>query len=178
MRKIAKNNATKQPLSDAWLAWCGRTIGDMDFDVTLHLPHHLAHQQSGDIMSQFLTFLFNRLDRELFGELHTKSGLRLPRFVTLERTNGVGWHAHISLKIWRDAEGYVIDPDCVQKALTDLWHEIIKQPQEGKFSAFFVKFKKTHDEFLSYSLKHIDKRHEHSGKVDILNCATDVLLPI
>ena len=179
-RNIAKTRkfiSKRQPLSEAWLAWCGNTIGAMDYDVTLHLPTHLAHHQNGDIMSQYLTRLFNRLDRHLFDELDTACTLRLPRFVTLERTDGVGWHAHVSLKIWRDAQGYVIDPYYVGETLANYWHDLIKQPKEGKFSGFFVEFKKTHDEFLSYSLKHIDRRHEHSGKVDILNCAADVLLP-
>ena len=176
MRKIAKNNATKQPLSDAWLAWCGRAIGDMDFDVTLHLPHHLAHHPNSDILSQHLNHLFNRLDRYFLGTAHRRHHLRIPRFVTLERTDGVGWHAHVSLKIWRDAQGYVIEPDALSAQLKSCWHEITRQPMTGKFSGLVVCFKPTHERFLSYSLKQIDVREGHRGEVDVLNCAPDRLL--
>jgi hypothetical protein len=51
------------------------------------------------------------------GAAHRWHGLRIPRFVTLERTDGVGWHAHVSLKIWQDAQGYVIDPDYLKRLL-------------------------------------------------------------
>ena len=178
-RNIAKTRkfiSKRQPLSEAWLAWCATSIGAMDFDVTLHLPYHLAHRKDSDILSQSLTHLFNRLDRYFLGAAHRWHGLRIPRFVTLERTDGVGWHAHVSLKIWQDKQGYVIDPDCFKRRLTDYWHDITRQPINGKFSALTVCFKPTHGEFLSYSLKQIDKQHDHRGEVDTMNCSADHLL--
>lgn len=48
-------------------------------------------------LSQLLMHCFNRLDRQVYKSAHRKHGLRVPRFVTLERTDEVGWHAHVLL---------------------------------------------------------------------------------
>ena len=175
MRKIAKNNATKQPLSDAWLAWCGRAIGDMDFDATLLLPTHLAHQPSSDELSGALRHTLNRLDRFFLGSLHRRRKIRIPRFVTLEYAEGTGWHAHISFKLWKDRQGFVINPELFKKQLTEYWLATTNQSQRTKFSGYIVHFKPTHENFLCYSLKKVDDTPHARGLVDEANCSADTI---
>jgi hypothetical protein len=166
---------TAKPLAQAWLDWCGDAIGVMGFDATLHLPLHQAHLSTSDELTRALSHTFNRLDRYFLGTSHRRFKLRIPRFVTHEYGEGVGWHAHISLKLWQDAHGYVIDPEKFKTKLIEYWHETTKQPLKGKFSELIVNFKATHDQFLSYSLKHIDNTSHRRGQVDEFNCATDAL---
>ena len=147
----------------------------MDFDATLHVPQHIAHLNESEALRACLRQLFNRLDRYFLGTANRAHGLRIPRFVTLERSNGVGWHAHVSLKVWKDRVGYVIDPVALEKRLRDVWHDITRQPLQGKFSDRIVCFKPTHGGFLSYSLKHTGTFGRHRGEVDVLNCAPDTL---
>ena len=164
-----------KPLAEAWVEWCADAIGAMGFDATLHLPLHQAHLSSSDELTRALRHTFNRLDRHFLGVSHSRFKLRIPRFVTHEYSNGVGWHAHISLKLWQDARGYVIDPDQFEAKLIEYWHDTTKQPLKGKFSGLIVNFKITHDQFLSYSLKHIDDTNHRNGHVDEFNCAADAL---
>lgn len=174
--KIQKIRMSKQPLSKAWQDWCGNAIGTMGFDATLHLPSHLSQLPSSDVLTRSLRHTFNQLDRYFLGTAHRRHGLRIPRFVTHEYSKGVGWHAHISLKLWQDPRGYVIDPEHFKQKLTEFWLKTTKQPHNGKFSALIVNFKVTHDCFLSYSLKDIDETHHRHGLVDTANCAVDALM--
>lgn len=175
MPKTAKKYPAYQHVTDAWLAWCDEEIGRVDFDATLHVPQHIAQLNEADALRTCLRQLFNRLDRHFLGTAHRRHGLRIPRFVTLERSDGVGWHAHVSLKVWKDGLGYVIDPAELEACLRGFWHDITRQPLQGKFSDRIVCFKPTHDGFLSYSLKHTNTIGGHRGEVDILNCAPDML---
>jgi hypothetical protein len=49
-------------------------------------------------LSLQLTYLFNQVDRQVFKSAHRNRGVRVPRIVTLERTDEVGWHAHVLVK--------------------------------------------------------------------------------
>jgi hypothetical protein len=46
-------------------------------------------------LSGELTHCFNRLDRRIFGSAHRNKGVRVPRYVGLEKADEVGWHAHV-----------------------------------------------------------------------------------
>jgi hypothetical protein len=48
-------------------------------------------------LGQLLMHCFNKLDRQVFKSAHRKHGQRVLRFVTLEHTDEVGWHAHVLL---------------------------------------------------------------------------------
>jgi hypothetical protein len=171
---ILKNFEAK-PLAQMWIDWCDDKIGAMGFDATLHLPLHQAHLRSSDELRRSLTHTFNMLDRYFLRTSHRRFNLRIPRFVTHEYAKGVGWHAHISLMLWQDQQGYVIDPERLEKKLRDFWLATTKQPRNGKFSDLIINFKTTHDQFLSYSLKHIDDTRHSKGLVDTFNCAPDAL---
>ena len=164
-----------KPNAQAWIDWCEASIGVMGFDATLHLPLHQAHLRSSDELTRALRHTFNMLDRYFLGTAHRRFNLRIPRFVTHEYASGVGWHAHISLMLWQDKQGFVIDPEHFQAKLIEYWHATTKQPQNSKFSKLIVDFKITHDQFLSYSLKKIENTSHQNGLVDVLNCAADAL---
>jgi hypothetical protein len=172
---VIYNKFVAKPNAQAWIDWCGTSIGVTGFDATLHLPFHQAHLSSSDELRRALRHTFNRLDRYFLGKFHRTIQLRIPRFVTHEYAKGVGWHAHISFKIWQDADGYVINPEHFETKIRDFWLATTKQPRNGKFSDLIVNFKTTHDQFLSYSLKHIDDTRHCRGLVDTFNCAADDL---
>jgi hypothetical protein len=48
-------------------------------------------------LSKQLMHCFNQLDRQIFKSAHRNRGVRVPRVVTLEQTDEVGWHAHVLL---------------------------------------------------------------------------------
>jgi len=161
----------------AWRKWCDENIGDFDLAVVLHLPHHQAHLSAAvakQLLSHNMRIAFAMLDRHFLGTAHKRFKLRLPRFITLEHKHGVGWHAHVSLKLWRDAQGTVIDADAFKARLTQCWQQVCGQ--HGRyFAAFGVYVDEMRGDYLSYSLKQIGEG-AGQGEVDVDNSAVDALL--
>jgi hypothetical protein len=93
------------PSSEKWATreWLDQVPWNVG--ASFHLPKKLMARlnqtcrRADEIsLSEELTHCFNQLDRKIFGNAHRKRGVRVLRFVALERTIDVGWHAHAVLR--------------------------------------------------------------------------------
>lgn len=99
-----------------------------DLAISMHLPAALiAHLNQTKVQADDITFgrelnyCFNRLDRKLFKSAHRNHGVRVPRDVTLEFTERVGWHAHVLM-----ASPKHIGPSATSLLLQRLWLKQIR----------------------------------------------------
>jgi hypothetical protein len=90
-------NMNQQLLQQELHNWRNQTGIDFNIGCTWHVPNAMRYHQQGydDIwLSKTLNCYLNKVDRHLFKAAHRNRGVRLPRFIFLEHTAGVGWHAH------------------------------------------------------------------------------------
>jgi hypothetical protein len=139
----------------------------------LHLPPHLAHLPTYDVLQQKLRHLFNMLDRHFLGTAFNRFRLRIPRFVAIERTDGAGWHAHIAIKLWSDADGYVIVEQDFKAKLTEIWTYLAYKRLNADAS-FAVYVEKRYADYVLYSAKMTDWA-SMQGEVDLMNTVIDAL---
>jgi hypothetical protein len=73
----------------------------MDLGASFSVPNAVHAIQSAistpndaTTLSNHLRRCFNRLDRLVFRQAHKRKGVRVPRIVSLEHSENVGWHAH------------------------------------------------------------------------------------
>lgn len=140
---VSTNTVLSDWIKNAGVKW--------DVCATLHVAEanrKVAQGWTADWLSNELRYYFNRLDRRIFKSAHRYHGARVNRFVTLENSEGVGWHAHALLRT----------PAGIQQAafiaLADqLWQEqqaryaaahfqprlSLIEPLSGKFSYYMVK---------------------------------------
>lgn len=103
-------------------------------------------------LSRQLMRCFNKLDRKIFRNAHTRRGVRVPRFITLEKTDGIGWHANVLMRQPKHMTG-----SALALLLQRIWLEHLVGFNAGGFNKhlFWADYRK--DDFLDYSLKHIDR---------------------
>lgn len=101
-------------------------------------------------LSQLLMHCFNCLDRHIYKSAHRKHGVRIPRFVTLERTDEVGWHAHVLLTTPEHLE-----PSQVSLMLQRLWLSQLRKYVSPWFEARLYWAEPLSGNYLWYSMKQI-----------------------
>jgi len=108
--------------------WINNTGVKWDVCATLHVPEakrKAAQGWTADWLSKELRHYFNQLDREIFKSAHRRRGARINRFITLEYSEGVGWHAHALLRT----------PVCMQQAAFISLADQLWQAQQARYAA-------------------------------------------
>jgi len=85
-------------LRSAFHGWNAFTAIEWDTALCLHVPGNMRMIQMGwdDLwLQRVVSRYFHNVDRRIFGNAHTRRGVRSNRLVTMEHSVGVGWHSHI-----------------------------------------------------------------------------------
>lgn len=147
------------------------------FDIAAcwHVPKRLRSAEIGrfggaDETSQqswlqgHLRHYFNRLDRAFLKSAYRRKAVRIPRFVTLEFSEDVGWHAH----------GLLSTPAGVNqtefvKRTSWLWLRYLGEYAETSFANYLVWVEPAENKYLGYITKKLDHSGSHAGVVDLVN---------
>lgn len=107
-----------------------------------------------------LTHLFNQLDRQVFKSAHRNCKVRVPRIVTLEHTEEVGWHAHVLFTTPSH-----LSPTALSLLIQRLWLRQVKRYVSLRFEDRLYWAEPISGEYLEYSTKHVG----YSGDADWMN---------
>lgn len=146
-----------------WLA-----KNDVDIAASFLLPKALmvrlsqTQARADEItLSGLLRRYFNKLDRRVFKSAHRRHGMRVERIVTLERTDAVGWHAHVLLKTPVHMSRFTF-----RLLMQRLWLKEIKGfADQSRIQARLFWAEPISGNYLDYSTKHVGR----DAQVDWMN---------
>ena len=134
-----------------------------------HVPNAMRKHYKGydeHWLSKELTRYLNKVDRCIFKAAHKNKGARLPRIITLEYAEAVGWHAHGLLDC---AKG--MNEDETISVLKRCWDMQTERFATEKFEKHLSHFGYDNGFYLTYSLKQTYRQNEQAqGILDLRNC--------
>jgi hypothetical protein len=155
-------------LRAAYIKWVKQYRDTLDVCATLHTPIAMKAAENGwdsDFLQKQLWRYFNNLDRRVFKAAHRNRAVRLYRWVTLEKSETVGWHAHISIS----TPDNFTQAEFIDLAKT-LWLKQIARYTNPKFKSRLSVIEPIEGEFFRYSVKSIRGTKEDSnGVLDLEN---------
>lgn len=101
-------------------------------------------------LSKQLMHCFNQLDRQVFKSAHRNRGIRVPRVVTLEHTDDVGWHAHVLFTTPSH-----LSPTQLSLLMQRLWLRQIKRYVSPRFENRLYWADLISGDYLRYSTKQV-----------------------
>ena len=161
--------SNQQKLRIAKLNWLGEHSKHWNVVACWHVPNAMRKHYKGydeHWLSKELTRYLNKVDRYIFKASFTNRGVRLPRIITLEYAEGVGWHAHGLLDC---AAG--MNEDETITVLKSFWEKQTHRFSTAKFETHISYFSYDQGTYLPYCLKATNKQHEQAqGILDLRNC--------
>ena len=157
----------QQRLTVAQHSWLSERSSLWNVAACWHVPDAMrAHYKGYDAhwLSKELTRYFNAVDRRIFKAAHKNRGARLPRIITLEHDDAVGWHAHGLLDC---AEG--MNEDETIGILDPLWKRHTERFATGKFEKHISYFSYDNGNYLGYCLKRLGRQDDTQGILDTRN---------
>lgn len=165
-----------RPVQDSWASLVASRSPTFDVAACWQVPKRLRSAEIGRVanadesshqswLQGHLRHYFNRLDRAVLKSAYRNKAIRIPRFVTLEYTDEVGWHAH----------GLLSTPAGVDQAkfvqrTSWLWLRYLGQYAETSFADYLVWSKPTSGNYLGYITKTLDHSGStQAGVVDLVN---------
>lgn len=148
--------------------WAQNAGVKWDVCATLHVAEAKRKAQQGwtaDWLSAELRHYFNQLDRRIFKSAHRRHGTRVNRFITLENSDGVGWHAHTLLQT----------PEGMQQAAFIALADQLWQAQQARYAAAHFQSRLSvieplHGNFAYYMIKSVhDGADNSTGVLDLGN---------
>lgn len=156
------------PHHEAHLAWLGERSKLWNVVMTWHVPNAMRRHYGGyDALwlGKELTRYFNKVDRRIYKAGLKNRGMRLPRIITLECDENVGWHAHGILDY---APGK--NEDETIQILSKLWLSHTSRFATDKFEKHLVIGQYDNGYGLPYIIKRIDRQNEKvKGILDLNN---------
>lgn len=155
-------------LREAYVSWAKQYGDTLDVCATLHVPVAMKVVENGwtsEWLSKQLRRYFNCLDRHVFKAANRNRGIRHYRWVALEYSDNVGWHAHVAIST---------PPSHTQVQFIDLaksvWLQQIERYVNPKFKLHLAVIEPIEGEFFRYSVKSIRDTLENSrGILDLDN---------
>jgi hypothetical protein len=111
-------------------------------------------------LSKQLTHCFNQLDRQVYKSAHRYHDVRVPRFVALERTDEIGWHAHVLI-----ATPAHLKPSTLSDMVQRLWLRQLREFISPRFADKLYWAEHITGNYLEYSTKHVGG----NGSADWMN---------
>ena len=148
--------------------WIADTGIKWDLAASWIIPDAMRNAQRGwdDIwLEKQMRLYFNKLDRRLLRSRHRRYSQRIPRFITLENSTGVGWHAHGLL-----ATPEHINQDIMIGAVKELWLEHVADYQSRLSPIRLAWCQPVTSGYLWYSTKHsFGSFQANTGSIDSFN---------
>ena len=139
-----------------------------DVCATLHVPEAKRKAEQGwtaDWLSNELRLYFNKLDRRIFKSAHRNHGARVHRFITLEKSEGVGWHAHALLQTPAGT-----GQTAFISLAEHLWHGLQAQYAAAHFQSRLSVIEPITGNFSYYAIKSVHDGADNSkGVLDLRN---------
>ncbi len=82
---------------DAVVDWINSWEANWDMACCWHVSERLRARERGyseTWLQRSLSVYFTKLHKRVFAHLPSRQRPQIPRFITLEHSDGVGWHAH------------------------------------------------------------------------------------
>lgn len=161
----------KKAVKEAWNSWVDEW-GHWDTACCWHVPDALRSTKDGWGKSWLETRMknyFDAVDRRTFRGTPLKHRAKVKRYITLEHSDGVGWHAH----------GLVETPEHMQvdefrELLAETWTGYLAKWTNPKFANRLVYLQDVRGGYTAYSAKkaiHVHETSEHlvQGEIDLNN---------
>ena len=153
----------KEAATQATVDWINSWEANWDLACCWHAGATLRNEQQGwtaDWLQRQLSAYFNKLQKQVFKNMSKADRPKIARFITLEYTDNVGWHAH----------GIMATPDHMRKdefseILRDLWISHIGAGCCQKFKQRLFWCDEIRGAYKHYALKSAIQRHDDNQKM-------------
>ena len=140
----------------------------LDVCATLHVPNAMRVAEKGWTsawLSKQLTTYLKNLDRHFLKAASRNHDARIVRWVTLEQSERVGWHAHIALETPTG-----VDQSAFIKVADLLWRRHVGQHANQRFNQHLSLIELVTGDFFFYTIKNVhDEDDLDRGVLDLNN---------
>jgi hypothetical protein len=163
----------KSPLTHAQrtriaeLRWLNAHSQTWNIAVTWHVPYAMRAHYRGyneDWLTRELRRYLNKVDRHIYKAAHKNRSVRLPRIITLEHTDTVGWHAHGII-----SNPSHLDEQTTQNILAKHWHKHVARFATERFEKRLFLAEPINSNYLDYITKHTKDLEGTKGFIDLAN---------
>ena len=152
----------KAAATQATVDWINSWEADWDLACCWHAGAPLRKEQQGwsaSWLQRQLSTYFNKLREEVFKHMNKTDRPNIARFITLEYTASVGWHAH----------GIIATPEHMTKdefseVMRDLWISYVGAGVSKKFKERLFWCDEIRGAYKHYALKSAIQRHDDNQK--------------
>ena len=149
--KLTTIRSPKTRQKVAWDNWLYTTGYDWRVACCWHVPQSMRNEQSGhskEWLERQMSAYLNTLDKQIYAHIPVSKRPRLPRFIVLERSAGVGWHAH----------GLMENPPHLSRheltaLLADTWENRVGRYCDGIFDQRLFWCEERDRDYAKYSIK-------------------------
>lgn len=149
--KLTTIRSPKARQKVAWDNWLYTTGYDWRVACCWHVPQSMRNEQSGhskEWLERQMSAYLNTLDKQIYAHIPVSKRPRLPRFIVLERSAGVGWHAH----------GLMENPPHLSRheltaLLADTWENRVGRYCDGIFDQRLFWCEERDRDYAKYSIK-------------------------
>jgi hypothetical protein len=149
---ISKDGLRQRSMQEA-VDWINSWDANLDLACCWHAYHALRDIQKGDNeqwLQRHLSSYFNVVHKITFKHIPKQQRPQIPRFITLEHSPNVGWHAHGIL-----ATPSHLTLEEFSEILRKQWLKEMKSPENGKFSKRLCWFMPLASGYKHYMLKSV-----------------------
>ena len=155
------------------LRWLSAHSQTWNIAVTWHVPEPMRAFYNGynqrwryieDWLSNELRRYLNKVDRHIYKAAHKNRSMRLPRIITLEHADTVGWHAHGLL-----TNPPHLDEPTTQQILATHWHRHTARFATARFEQRLFWAEPVNGNYLGYITKHTKHLGGTLGFIDLSN---------
>lgn len=146
----------------ATVDWINSWEANWDLACCWHAGAPLRDTQEGwsaDWLQRQLSAYFNKLNKQVFKDIKKKERPNIARFITIEYTASVGWHAHGIL-----ATPEHMSQDAFRQVMRDLWISHIGAGCCDKFKHRLFWCDEIRGAYKHYALKSAIERHDDNQK--------------
>jgi hypothetical protein len=157
----------------AELRWLNANSHTWNIAVTWHVPNEMRTYYNGynqtwrhieDWLSNEMRKYLNTVDRAIYKAAHKNRSIRLPRIITLEHTETVGWHAHGII-----SNPLHLDEQTTQNILAKHWHKHVARFATERFEKRLFLAEPINGNYLGYITKHTKDLEGTKGFIDLAN---------
>ena len=149
--KLTTIRSPKTRQKVAWDNWLYTTGYDWRVACCWHVPQNMRNEQSGhskEWLERQMSAYLNTLEKQIYAHIPVSKRPRLPRFIVLERSAGVGWHAH----------GLMENPPHLSRheltaLLADTWENRVGRYCDGIFDQRLFWCEERDRDYAKYSIK-------------------------